>query len=219
MIIPDGRDIRVLQMFFDTYKDMTTSELAQLANCQMETIRRWKKKCGIKIESGGWGSGLTERPLEFQEKQKKINAPPPLDREIWNNQPWFHQKYVVDGLGAGRIGRLIGKDSGYVYAKLKQFKIETRKTSGGVSKNPCCNREWLVQHYEIEGLSLKKCAKIANVCAYTILRWLAKFNIYIRDRREATSGERNGFYGKKHTPEVLALLREYRKKQLASISK
>lgn len=57
------------------------------------------------------------------------------------------------------------------------------------------NKEWLYQKYWIEGLSLRKIAKLYEVNAEAVRYYMEKFKIKRRSKSEASLGERNPMWG------------------------
>jgi transposase-like protein len=168
-----------------------------LAGTSTTTIKEWRRKCGIKAPNNGWGSNQPTRPFVGTKLEPKVYEIVP--KEIWDNPGWFYQKYVVEELGVHALAKMIDRDIKIVLSRLKRFGIQTRTTQEAVkSKNKCCTREWLEEHYVIYGYSLRKCAELAGVNRYTIYNWLVKYNIYIRDRYDAVSGELGPSYGRKN---------------------
>lgn len=60
--------------------------------------------------------------------------------------------------------------------------------------------------YWIEGFPMSKIAKQLNYSPTGILKLMKKYNIQRRNRSEANSGEKNGFYGKKHKQESIDMM-------------
>jgi len=180
------------------YDYCKTSEVAILEGLTIRGIQYRRKRKGIFSKGNGWGGNHKERPFNSIKPNKAMDLPRITDRNIWDNAAWFHEMYIVKRYGIYLISRMIDKDMFIVRKKLKRYKIKTRSIKEAVrSKNKCCTYEWLEENYIILGYSINKCAKLANVNGYTIIAWLTKFGIKIRDRYEAFEGERNVNYGKK----------------------
>lgn len=215
MIRPDPSNLNSLKLFFEENKFLKATELAQIARRSVRTIRLWRERCGIISNGNGWGNHYKTRP--FVGVSIKKQPPVIVDRSIWNSKEWFWQKYIIEGFGVPTIARIINRDERIVWTKLKKYGVPIRSRAvASASKNPCCVREWLEEHYEIYGYSLHKCAELADVTPITICNWLAKFNIYIRDSYEAGAGERNAFYGRQHTEAVKAFCRQKRIEQISA---
>lgn len=184
-----------IKKFFEDNKYYNKDELAKAARRSSVTINKWARKT------------IREKQKQFAKRktqQQKQELPSITDQAIWDNRDWFYQKYIVEKYGIVAISRIIGRKQLIVNRRLKKYNIETRKENNK-SPSPYCNEEWLMKHYatpadymrwckqnkkEIDPnggtcLSIRACAKIANVGIYTIYNWLIRFNIPIRDRHEA----------------------------------
>lgn len=196
MVRPDPSNLKTLKLFFEENEYLSTTELAQIAGKSVRTIRLWRARCGIVSNGNGWGQQYASRPFKGVSNKRQA-LPIVTNRKEWDTKEWFWQKYVVDGFGAPTIARIINRDERIVWHKLHVYGIPIREYAvAASSKNKCCTREWLEEHYEIYGFPLHKCADLAGVTAQTICNWLARFNIHIRDRYEAQAGERHRDYGK-----------------------
>ena len=198
MIRPNPYNKRSLELFFKEYDHLSSSELAILAGVGMETIRRWRRKVGLRsVGLRKWGTNLDERPFVGTKMSGTTERMP--DPSCWFSREWFWQKYVVEKKGMRVLARITGKAKNRILYKLRDFKIPIRRKEDTIpqSENPCCDRKWLEENYEIEGLSLEKCAELAGVNPYSIYRWLVKFRMHIRNEFEYNIGERSSNYGKK----------------------
>jgi hypothetical protein len=157
------------------------SEQAQLAGVSRQTIIVWRSKCGL------------IRPLKkFKVGRNKDLIP----RHIWDNREWLYDAYVNKRFGTPVIGKMVGLSSKPVYFKLKKYGIPTRSFSESTrSRRPNFNREWITNHYIIEGLSCDECAKLAGIASHAFMDWLVRLQIPIRDAQEAKSGDRNKNFG------------------------
>lgn len=181
---PDATDVESLKRFFERNIHCTTHELAMLADRSPTTIYNWKKKCNITRTGREWtGKPSGGPPFSKKPKYKKYVVDQILDKSVWDNRRWFHQKYVVECLGSRILSRITGVSAVTVIKRLKRYGIERRKNI--TSKNKCCNREWIEEHYIKQELPIAECAGAAKVSTYTIYKWLVKFKIPIRDVYEA----------------------------------
>lgn len=188
-----------LKCFFARYKGLDNAELATLADCTTETIRRWKKKCGIQAP-----------PNPFKPIQKPQNRDPVTLPENWDTKEWFEEQYAKHGMV--KIAKTIDKSVVFVFNRIRKYKIQTKAFEERVkSKNPCKSEDWLYYHYATRdeylswckrtghnpcanggmGLSLADCAALAGVVPGTIVNWLVHFHMRIRTIGEAQSGSRN----------------------------
>ena len=128
-----------------------------------------------------------------------------LDKSVWDNPQWFYEHYVVKKLGNRILSRLTGLSRGTTYYRLYKYGImpRTRKEAYAIaSKNKFNNKEWLMENYALredyinwcsevgklpksdggKGLSGYILADIAKVSEYTLMCWLIKFRIPLRDK-------------------------------------
>ena len=206
---PNPSDISSLKKFFSDNQEMTTYELARLANRSASTIRNWKRKCDIKAAETKWGSNRESTPFINKPAYKKRKIDLVRDPEIWDNEDWFRQQYEDKRFGIPIISRMINRSIPLVRGRLKKYGIETRTHHDSVkSTNTCCNKDWLEEYYIKKGWPIAKCAQEAGVVPYTIYNWLIKFQFEIRDIYEAMAGERNPFHGRKHSEETKNKIRQ-----------
>jgi transposase len=203
---------------------LTVYEIAIKVGRSPSTIRNWRRRTGLS----------QEYPFKERPTVKKLDLPTVSDPDIWDNEDWFKKQYNTTKLGISAIARIIGKSPRLVALRLEKYGIETRSHSEAVkSTNPCSDEDWLMFHYATrgeyerwtsgsgvtpddeggKGWSLKRCAETAGVVPATIYNWLVRLNnegskVNIRDLNESVAGERNPFFGKKHTKETKARLRE-----------
>ncbi len=224
----DPSDIDALAAFLAKYSYYTTYELAQLVDRAPSTIRKWMKACNRKTSK-----------MQFV-NSKKVSPPKKTiqiitDPEIWDTQEWFENAYYVEGHGIPTIAKIINRSVSLVVKRLERYGIQTRSYKESMnSKNPYCSEKWLMENYASKeqyvewcllnnetaigehgkGLTLAECAALADVVPYTIYNWLVKFKIPIRDINEAMVGERNPFYGRRHSDETKRKIREAQQKKI-----
>tara|TARA_R100001244_G_scaffold25113_2_gene25370 strand:+ start:37791 stop:38489 length:699 start_codon:yes stop_codon:yes gene_type:complete len=189
-MIVDPEDPKSLANFFQEFRGLTTPELAIVANASTGLIRTWKKRCGIAMKAD-----------PFIKKKKPYTKVP---REVWDNADWLREHYIDKGIGIRTLAKIMGyRGFASVCDHLKRHGIETRK----LVLDPCRSKDWLYYHYSTReeylewcestnqkpdehggmGLTLEGCAEQAGVVPYTILNWLSKFRMRIRDKHESTS--------------------------------
>jgi DNA-binding transcriptional regulator YiaG len=176
-------------------KYLTSSELAYMLEVAPCSIREWREKLGVEC--------LVKVNTSFMRKWNTGKEYPLIeDPKIWDNKEWFSEQYEEKELGRRVIAKMINKTPLFVLTRLRKYEIQTRDVKeASKSKNPCCTREWLEEHYERQGLSQRKCAKLAGVNPQTIVNWLVKFGMSVRNHSQSLSGERNPSYGRKiNTP-------------------
>jgi len=214
-----------IKAFLLEHTYLTVYEIAIQLDKSPSTIRTWRKKLGL-----SQGNPFKSQP---QGRQKKA-TPSVTDPEIWDNAEWFEEQYYKKKLGIITISKIINKSPRLVVLRFKKYGIESRQHNEAVrSCHPCSKASWLYYHYgtkeeyvqwakenDLEpdkdggkALSLKRCAEAAGVVPATIYNWLVRIKrdgcaINMRDPYEAVAGERNPFYGKKHTEETKEKLRK-----------
>lgn len=168
-----------LTEFFKENFMLTTHELVSILGVSPATVRKWKRECGIELDPAD-----IPKDWKWKKSKKKVKQVP---REIWNTREWFLEHYIKRGLGAYTIAKMINRSMVLVIYKLHKFKIPIRSHAEAVSsKNKYCSKEWLEENFVRKGIGRETLAKMAGVSEYTILYWLAKFKIPIRDRYEAS---------------------------------
>lgn len=169
------RRIAELREMFDKYKWYTTYELASVLNIHPDTLNTWRKACGVSTGK----KCISKKP---RKQRKEITAVP---KDIWDNKEWFETMYS-QGYGIPTIARMIGRSPPIVHKKFRQFGIPKRPyEEATATKNQCCNKQWLEDHYIKAKMTQNECAALAGVTDQTICKWLSKFQIPIRDRQEA----------------------------------
>lgn len=153
------------------------------------------KYCGEEIVRAGFKPGVfcnLKCKGEWQRTQK------PVSRD------WLYQKYVVEGLGTSKIGKLVKRDSKRVYEWLVDLEIPIRKRGwkNQLTGKLYQDKEWLRQKYQEEGISASDIAKQFEVTEANILFFMRRHNIPRRTISEARAlkhwgspGELNGMYG------------------------
>lgn len=197
-MIADKKNINDWKKFFKEYGHLRNFDLAILADVSIECIRNWKVRCGLAVKSAKNPFNSTYRPPKVQ-----VEVVPP---EVWMNKEWFYQKYVVEGIGTNVLARMINRAKETTFGHIRRYGFKPKPLNERCkSKNPCCTYQWLYEHYEIYNFSIRKCAKLANVCESTIVNWLACHKIYIKSLSEAYSGEHGSGFGRQSN------LHDYRK--------
>ena len=180
-------------MHIELVKDkfLRTTELATLTKRSTRTAIFWRSKLGVKCPVT-WGTNLTERPFK-----KPVSEPiKPLPEEVWRNKEWFGKAYKQ--YGTRKIAKMIGRSRQLVKLHLRKYNILIDRNRMLFPINPYYNRDWIEEHYVLKGKSIGECAKLAKVNRYTIYNWLVTFGFPIRDRYEASTGERNSNYGRQN---------------------
>ena len=154
-------------------------------------------QCGTEIIRKGQKAGVfcsLPCKAEWQRSQKPVG------------QSWLYQKYVVEGLGIYRIGRIVERDPKRVYEWLIGYGIPTRPRGWNPAQSdskPYWDHDWLYQEYITKQRSAADIASDFECKENNILYFLAKLGIPRRTISEVRavkywglSGEQNGMYGK-----------------------
>jgi hypothetical protein len=191
--MPSSYDHYEIRYWFEENKYLNSYELAQKAGVSTMTICNWRRKVGI-----------PSPPTVIDEKYIKRHKTPKMKvqkvpKEIWDNKEWLEEMYYGSGFGLRIISRMIDKRIIETYDLFRKYGIKLRNMKDtNKSKNPCCEREWLEEHYEINLETLEEVAYHANANVGVILGWLVRFGIPIRSSAE-TRVERH-YEGLKRTP-------------------
>jgi len=193
--------------FLEITKDLTIYQQALLANRSIDTIDTWKNECNFPKGKKPPGDCRLE----------KINIDHEEVPEDWDNKEWLTQAYAKYGMPT--LARMVGAPNApYIEHRLKRLDIPTKSLLEATKpKHECCSEEWLYYHYsrreeylewckrnDIEpdehggqSLSVKACSELAGVVQQTIVNWMTRFKMRIRDHREACSGELHPNFGKR----------------------
>lgn len=176
-------DIEKLKEFFEKHRYYTTYELATLAGRAPSTIQYWREKSGYRSNKPAPSShGHVNEPGYKRKRKRKFEK---LPKSVWDNAEWFHKTYN-GGFGLQPIAEMTGLNKSWVIKRLQKYGVRIKSNAeANVSKNPYRTKEWLIDTYVNQKWTTAQCAKVANVSPHTICKWLAHFNLNIRDRREA----------------------------------
>jgi len=178
-MIVDFKDQTSVKQFLTKYNKLSETKLAQIAGVSRGTIQYWKRKFGMTNQNN-----IPEHLPKKAPSVTKPLAPAPSD---WDCKEWLEEMYITNGYGTRIIGKLVGKHPNIVYKKLKKYGITTRSIKEAtVSKNKYCDYTWLYKHYIEMRWSLAKCAEYADVSPSTIINWLVRFKIPVRDSNGTT---------------------------------
>ncbi len=199
----DSSDIMSLVAFFKNNPNFHNWELATIAERSLPTIIKWKRR--VRQHLGDKANEfLRDNSVPFERHRvPKHKIPSNLSPDVWDHKEWFYDQYVNNKFGILTIARMISRSHIIVMRRLKRFGIESREPN--IITNSCCDPEWLHYHYDTKfdyinwcwgkrenpkngggkTWSINKCAKIAGVSHTTMLLWLVKHKLKIRDKREA----------------------------------
>jgi len=157
----------------------STVEIAKEINVNPSSISRSLKKFDIKIRS-------------LSSASKKRKGKRVLKAEKLNDKEWLYQKYIVEKLTSYQIADLAKTNQKSVFTALKRHKIKSRNYSeAGLlreyesSFELLNNAEWLYNEYVVNKKSSKNIAEEVGTDGGNVIRSLRKYNIKIRDNKEA----------------------------------
>jgi len=109
--------------------------------------------------------------------------------ELYQDKDWLYQKYLEEQLSAHQIGKLCKRSVATIINWLNKFNIPIRSRSEAnhlnyirkIGNDKYCDRKWLKGKYLKEKLSTTQIGKLCRVSNRTILDWLYKSGIPIRN--------------------------------------
>lgn len=152
------------------------------------------KQCGKPIDRKNAVFCSLNCKGEWQRTQK------PVDKE------WLEQKYLVEGLGAYAIAKLVNRNPKQVWNWIKDYEIPLRKRTWSIEPDtqPYHDPGWLKGEYVGKKRSSQEIADQFGVTGETISLFLKRYSISRRTMSEARSikhwgqlGEQNPMYGKR----------------------
>jgi len=123
--------------------------------------------------------------------------------KLYQNKEWLYQKYVIEQLSFCEIARLCNVHASTIETWINRFNIKTRSIGEGIKiarekkywhAGTCKispeklkkyrNKDWLYKKYWIEDLNSVQIAEIVGVKSNTIMHWIRKFDIKIKQKGE-----------------------------------
>jgi hypothetical protein len=171
----DKRNPDQLSNFFIRYRFFSTDDLAQVLSVSGRYIRKMKNRTDIK------------RTTYKRQITKTIKTLPDIKLEPgWDCAEWWRHYYRIYGV------RMLSKITHFsiptVWRKLHKHNIPIHPKGKRLSANPCCNYEWLNEHYVEKHWTIPNCAKAAGVSNDSITTWLNRFKIQVRTRNAPKVG-------------------------------
>lgn len=110
---------------------------------------------------------------------------------MYRNKDWLYNKYVVNKLGAPQIAKICQCSHTTIYKYLKIFNISTRSNPDAIRNRwgYDIKKEDLIKLYSDKKLSLAKVAKCYGCDVKTIVKYMDKYNITMRNYSESQQGE------------------------------
>jgi hypothetical protein len=161
-------DSQALLDFFMKFKYFTTNDLSQILNISIWTLRDYKRLA--KLNTG------TPRKIAAPLRVPLGDLP-----DGWDCATWWQANYPKYGMVV--LARWTGLNQATVRKRILRHGLRIRSLKESITPNhPCCNRQWLVDHYEKQSWSVARCAKAAGVSPDTIVGWLNRHRVQIRSR-------------------------------------
>jgi transposase len=158
-------------------KNRLIKEIAEELGCSNTTVSRWLNKHGIKTRS----------------RRERIHhrLPDELD-----DPEWLREKYHNEGLSCQAVAEKIGCSDGAVLSAMNRHGIETRSFSEAVKRGKRkqfgeLDKEWLREEYVAKEKSANQIADETGTSANTVLRWLHRHDLPVRDRQAALIAKRS----------------------------
>ncbi|MHA1468937.1 MAG: hypothetical protein ACTSSP_00095, partial [Candidatus Asgardarchaeia archaeon] len=158
---------------------LSTVDIGKEIGVNASSVLRCLRKFDIKVRN-------CSSAAKKRKGKKKFKA------EKLNNKDWLYQKYITEQLTSYQVAELANSNQKSVFTALKRHNISTRTISeAGKLKEykskykELESREWLCQKYIEETQSSKQMAKLIGCDSGNVIRALRKFDIKIRDNREA----------------------------------
>jgi transposase-like protein len=168
----DRTDLESLRQWFNEHSYLTSNNICQIAGISLKTLRRWRRAIGQ--------AGPKRLPPRRRKQPPRPLPTPPPD---WRAGTWLEDQY--QRYSVRDIARVIGRSYTFTRRLLRRRGVVLRPLREAIrSKNPCCTRAWLDQHYTVAGLSLTRCARLAGVSSSTMTSWLLQFDFMVRSPSE-----------------------------------
>lgn len=165
------RDKDQLRQWFLNYPELSIQEQSLIiGKCEKQT-RNIKQNLGsnnICIVETNSGLLISRR---ISNNKKQVQQAPSS-----NISEWVKDQYTNNNQSIRSLSRAVNRSRNYIRTILRSKSTNPVSTPG-----PVRSREWLLEHYINQRMSLRQCAKIAGVAHCTIRDWLTKFNIQSRD--------------------------------------
>jgi transposase len=155
------------------FERLSIEEIADEADVNHKTVRRWMEKFGIeRRDPGEW-----EMP-----NWSRIDESNPI-----RDEEWFRKKHHEEMLSTYEIADEAGVSRTSVYNYADKHGIELRDSFGTVisKDNPIRDPDWIREKYVEEGLKTSEIAELADVNRSTAENWMDRFGIERRGESEA----------------------------------
>lgn len=180
-IVLNPKDAVGLQRFFQTHAHLSTNDQAQIADVSSRTIRRLRKRAGVK------GMDTKARPPT---RRKLPSIPTGTVPDNWREDGKWLAK-MIQVYNVSQLAKMVERNRNVIKVVLKRHGIKTKTLKEATrSKNPCCNHAWCHKNYVQLGYSQQKCANLAGIGQLAFSDWLNRFKIPVRDNEQAHTGRK-----------------------------
>lgn len=172
-------DIEEVRNWFRKYPELTYFEHCKITGKSLWYVSNLKKRVGMNpvyiVETE---DEMIIRHPNMPKPQNHYKLP---DLDIppnWRTKEWLEDNYVNADISTRQLARAVGLSIKRTRTILESIGVPIKKYDQTVkSQSPYCSETWLREHYINKGLSLRECARIANVTHSTIKRWLMKYGL------------------------------------------
>lgn len=158
-----------LALLFTKYLFVGPYDWGVIMNRKTRAARELMRRVGIRGSKMSCPDGPQKRGAWFA-TQKVAN--PELDSMDLENDKELLTAFKTNSIK--HLSQTLNKPLSTTADKLERMGCNTSKH---VEVNPCCNKEWLVEHYVRRRLSRNICCNLAGVSTSTFATWLAKFQV------------------------------------------
>ncbi|WP_254919308.1 helix-turn-helix domain-containing protein [Bacillus cereus] len=162
---------------------LSTIQIGEIKNCLPSTVLYYLNKHGIPIRDLKEAAEVAS--LNFSQNGQSLE-------ELFSKKE-LHQLYITEELSTVRIAEIKNCSSGTVTKYLKKYGIPIRNrkeasnmASGHVPKKLLFSKDELNEKYIVKQLSTYDISREKNCTVSTVTRYLNKYEIPIRDSKEAT---------------------------------
>ena len=158
-------------------KDRLIKDIAEVLGCSNSTVSHWLNKHEIETRS--------------RAERARYSLPDEID-----DAEWLQKKYHEEGLSCQDIADEVGCSDDTVLRSMNQHGIERRDFSEAVKRGQRkrfdeLDKEWLREEYVKKEKSANEIADGEDFSVNTVLRWLDRHDLPVRDRQSAIIADRS----------------------------
>lgn len=172
----DVNDKDQYRSWFLTHKNLTTYDHSLILDVSYEKVMEIKKSLGLEVQKTGDAERATKQYVSV------VDTEVPSD---WrNDKEWL--KAVIQQHSLNSLAKLCKVSRNALRTCFARHNLDYRNQLKKV-KNPYDNEHWLHENYSIKLKPLSECAKAAGVGVHTVISWLRKYKIKVRNHKEANA--------------------------------